>query len=57
MYIYIYIYVCVCVCVYVKKGRKTNNPKFDEFIIKVDIKCFGYNNLLHDFKFMKTFVK
>ena len=30
--------------------------KFYEFILKVDVKCFGYNNnnLLQEFKFMKT---
>ena len=25
--------------------------------MKVDVECFGYNNLLQDFKFMKSFVK
>ena len=42
----------------VKKSRKElNNPKFNEFIMKVDVSCFGFNNLLQDFKFMKRVVK
>ena len=38
-----------------KKSRKKNpnNPKFDEFIMKVDVKCVGFDNLLQDFKFTK----
>ena len=39
-----------------KKSRKKNQSKFDEFIMKVDVECFGYNNLLQDF-FMKSVVK
>ena len=51
--------MCVCVCVEVnkeinptvlRKVEKSNNPKFDEFIMKVDIECFIYNNLLQDVK-------
>ena len=34
--------------------KKQINPKFDEFIMKVDVEHFGYNNLLQDFKFMKS---
>ena len=30
--------------------------KFDEFIMKVDVKHFGFHNLLQDFKFMKSFL-
>ena len=58
-YIYIYICVCVCVCVCVceEKLKKRNDPKFDEFIKKVDVERFGINNLLQDFKFMKNVVK
>ena len=37
--------------------KKQNNPKFDEFIMKVDVERFGCNNLLQDFKFMKSVVK
>ena len=41
-----------------KVEKKTqNNPKFDEFIMKVDVELFGYNNLLQEFKFMKNVVK
>ena len=41
-----------------KKSRKTKKKfKFDEFIIEVDVQCFGNNNLLQDFKFMKSVVK
>ena len=41
-----------------KKSRKNKIiQKFDEFIMKVDFECFGYNNLLQDFKFMKRVVK
>ena len=28
--------------------------KIDEFMMKVDVGRFGYNNLLQDFKFMKS---
>ena len=35
-----------------KKVGKKN--KFNEFIMKVDIKCYGFNDLLQDFKFMKS---
>ena len=51
VYIYIYIYI------YKEKLKKQNNPKFDAFIIKVSIPCFGFNILLEDLKFMKTVVK
>ena len=37
-----------------KKIEKINNPKFDEFIMKIDIECFGCNNFLQDLKFMKN---
>ena len=40
-----------------KEVRKTNNPKFDEFIIKVDVERFGCNNLLQGFKFMEMLSK
>ena len=30
---------------------------FDEFIMKIDVKCFGYNNFIQDIKFMKRAVK
>ena len=36
-----------------KKSRKKS--EFDEFIMKVEVECFGYN--LWDFKFMKNMVK
>ena len=52
IYIYIYIYICVCVCV--KKVEKTKS-KFDNFIMKVNIKKFSFNNHL-DFKTMKNIV-
>ena len=35
--------------------EKQNNPKIDEFIIKVE--HFSYDNILQDFKFMKSIVK
>ena len=37
--------------------KKQNNPKFNEFILKVDVECFSCNNLLQEFKFMKNIVK
>ena len=37
---------------YDEKKKKQNNPQFYEFIMKVDVQRFGYNNLLQDFKFM-----
>ena len=40
-----------------KSGKKLDNPKFNEFIIKVNVECFGCNTLLQDFKFMKSVVK
>ena len=40
----------------IKKSR-TNKPKFDEFIMKVNIEHFGYNYLLQHFKFMKSIIK
>ena len=33
------------------------NSKFDEFIMKVNVERFGWNNPLQDFKFMKNVVK
>ena len=39
-YIYIYIYI------YEEKLENQNNPKFDEFIMKVDVECFSCNNPL-----------
>ena len=30
------------------RKKKQNNPKFDEFIKKVDVEHFGFNNLLQD---------
>ena len=38
---------------YEKKLKKQNNPKFDEFIMKVNTECFVSNNLLQGFKLMK----
>ena len=49
--------VCVCVCVCGRRRRRKvekQNPKFDEFILNVDVERFGYNNLLQDFEFMKS---
>ena len=40
-----------------EKEEKTNNPKFAEFIMKVNVEHFSFNNLLQGFKFMKRFVK
>ena len=40
-----------------EKLQKQNRPKFDWFIMKIDVKCFGRNNLLQDFKFTKSVVK
>ena len=37
--------------------EKSNNRKFDKFIMKVYGKCFSYNNLLQDIKFLKDLVK
>ena len=42
--------------IYEEKLKKPNNPKFDGFIEKVDIECFGCNNFLQDIKFMKSIV-
>ena len=39
------------------KLKKQSNPKFDEFIMKVDIERFGCNNFLQDFEFMKSIIK
>ena len=55
-YIYIYIYI------YIERERereieKTTNPKFNEFIMKVDVERFRCNNLLQDFRFMKKVIK
>ena len=38
-----------------KKNRKNNQKS--ESIIKVEVECFGYNNLLQDLKLMKIVVK
>ena len=38
-------------------GLSIQNPKYDEFIMKVDIEGFGYNNLHQDFRFMKSVAK
>ena len=46
MYIYFFIFE--------EKSKTQNNPKFDDFIMKVDIERFDCNNLLQDFKFMKN---
>ena len=40
-----------------KTFKQRNNPKFDECFIKVDVERLGYNNLLRDFKIMKSVVK
>ena len=40
-----------------KRLKKQNNPKFDEFIIKVDVKRFSCKYILEDFKFNKSIVK
>ena len=50
VYIYIYIYE-------ERFKKKKNDPKFSEFIMKVDVEHFGCNNLFQGFKFMKTVVK
>ena len=51
--LYIYIYIQVNKEIKsdsIKKSRKKqNNPKVDECFIKVDVKRFGYDNLLQDF--------
>ena len=47
----IFIHTYVYAYIFMKKSRKKS--KFDEFIMKVDVKRFGYKNLLQDFKFMK----
>ena len=41
---------------YWRKVEKTKS-EFDKFIVKVDVKRFDFNNLLQDFKFMKSVVK
>ena len=60
--------MCVCVCVFmevnkeiksdsrkkVKKNKKKS--KFDEYIMKVDVKRFGFNKLLQDFEFVESIV-
>ena len=38
-------------------GISHNENDLDEFIMKVDIKSFGYKNLFQDSKFMKNVVK
>ena len=45
------------VCMNEEKLKEQNNPKFDEFMMKVDIERYDCNNLLRDFKFMKNVVK
>ena len=50
-------YTHIFLYVYEKKLKKQNIPKFNEFIMKVDVERFGCNNLLQDFKFMKNVVK
>ena len=40
-----------------RSRKKQNNPKFNEFIMKVDIEHFGYNNFLQNCDFMKGVVK
>ena len=70
MYVYIYIYTNTYkhththththiynIYVYKEMQKKQNNPKFDEFIVKVHVECFNYDNLLQDFKFMKIVCK
>ena len=52
LYIYIYIYICQK-----KSWKKPIDPKFDEFIMTVDIGHFNCNNHLQDFKFMKNIVE
>ena len=37
-----------------KKLKRQNNPKFNEFIVEVNVECVSCNNLLQDFKFMKN---
>ena len=37
--------------------KNQNNTKFDEFIMKINIEHFNYNNLFQDFKFMQSVVK
>ena len=43
--------------IYEKKLKRQNIPKFDEFIMKVNIECFSRNNLLQRFELMKNVVK
>ena len=40
-----------------KKKKPPNNPKFDDFIMKVIVKHFSSNNLLQKFKFIKNVIK
>ena len=40
-----------------RKVEKKKNPKFAEFIMKVEVERFSYNNFLQDFKFKKIVVK
>ena len=61
MMMMIYIYTCIHLEVdneiksdSVKKVEKKS--KFDEFINKVNAKCFGFNNLLQGVKYMKSVV-
>ena len=39
-----------------KMSRKNtqDNPKSYVFVMRVDVECFGYNNLIRDFKFMQN---
>ena len=53
IYIYIYMYVYIYIFIYEENFEKINSPRFDEFIMKVDVERFGCNNLLQDFRLMK----
>ena len=39
------------------ESLKKTKFKLDELLMKVDVECFGYVNLLQDIKFMKSVVK
>ena len=43
--------------IYEEKLKKQRNSKFGEFIMKLDVKRIGYNNLLQNFKFKKSVVE
>ena len=38
------------------KKEKTKLSKFDEFIMKVNIKCFSFNDLPQDIKIVKNVI-